>query len=510
MLHPMSWQPGARTSRTTLGTVLVAALLLTGCEQSPPADDPAPATGDGTSATAEPPGTAPGPTGDGPTGDGPREPGPTREGDTATATATAYPPDSGATTAPEAAQDDRTEVSEEQVREVLVAMDEALQEGDVDAYLTHVAPDLKDDQRAWFQGVHAVPMSVRQLRLDGVVSRTGVEGTVAHVGLRHQITGGDPVPVLEQYRWVFTATGEQPPLLTASRGRNGEFYGFPQLWDLGEELAVLQGHSVLVVAQESRREEAETLVDTLDHAAEETLETLPWVAQGREKLVVQLVPAEVLEEIGWGMSTGGQLMLEISPQEITADASRLTGLKTPLQPRLLLDVDLALLDLEDYGSSPGGQTELRYFAAHAGAWGSDRDAWPEDWVLQGAAYWWSSVEDDSYHEQLLAAAGDHFAETGQPRSLPTAPLAMDDVAGGEAYTLESLALATYLEQTFGREALVGLLGELIPLDQRHDRAEITEAYTQVIGIDQHQLIQDWAAWTRTLPTTGEGVPPPEG
>jgi|GEM_PF-4263558 len=83
------------------------------------------------------------------------------------------------------AEDRSTEVSDDQVHEVLLAMDDALQSGDVEAYLAHVAPELQDRQRAWFDGVSAAPLEMRQLRLDGVVSRTPTEGTVAHVGLRH-------------------------------------------------------------------------------------------------------------------------------------------------------------------------------------------------------------------------------------------------------------------------------------------------------------------------------------
>src|SRR5699024_4880424 len=117
--------------------------------------------------------------------------------------------------------------------------------------------------------------------------------------LRHQFAGADPVPVLEQYRWVLADLGDGVPVLVESWGRDGDFYGYPQLWDLGEEVAVLEGHHVSVLVERSRAADAETLLDTLDRAAETTLAELPWVAEGRERLVVQLAPAEVLEEQGW-------------------------------------------------------------------------------------------------------------------------------------------------------------------------------------------------------------------
>lgn len=389
------------------------------------------------------------------------------------------------------------------MHEVLLAMDDALQSGDVEAYLAHVAPELQDRQRAWFDGVSAAPLEMRQLRLDGVVSRTPTEGTVAHVGLRHQFSGADPVPVLQQYRWVFAATEQGPPLLVDSRGRNGEFFGHPQLWDLGEELAVLTGHRVDVLVQRSRMADAETILDTLDRAAETSLTELSWLAQGRDRLVVQLVPAEVLEEHGWPESSGSSLPLKVSPEEIPRAAGRLTGMRSPVQAHLFLDLDLALLDLEEYGPSPGGQTELRYMAASSATAGEDVEAWPEDWILEGPPSWWSSVEDPAYAEHLLLSAGDHFARQGPPTAFPTVPMDPDDPSAADAYTLESIALTYHLEETYGRDRLIDLVGRLIVLDQRHDADQIEQAYREALGSDRDELLDGFARWTQTLSTVDE-------
>ena len=396
-------------------------------------------------------------------------------------------------------EDGDLEVSDEQVDEALLAMDDALQSGDVEAYLAFVGPELQDQQRAWFDGVRTAPLEMRELRLDGVVSRTPSEGTVAHVGLRHQFTGADPVPVLQQYRWVFAAADDGAPLLVASDGRNGEFFGHPQLWDLGEELVVLTGHSVQVLAQQSRAGDAESLLDPLDRAAEASLATLPPVAEGRERLVVQMVPGETVIEHGWSQSPGSASMLKVSPDPLPREPGRLTGFRTPVQSHLFLDLDLALDDLQEYGQSPGGQTELRYFAAYAALWGEDPDTWPEDWVLEGMAYWWSSVDDPAYSAGFLSEVGDHFAVTGPPTALPALPRDPDDLDGFESYVQESVALAYYVEETYGQEALIDLAGRLTDLDQRHDEDQIEQAYRDTIGVDRDELLDGFARWTQTSP-----------
>ena len=76
---------------------------------------------------------------------------------------------------------------------------------------------------------------------------------------------------------------------------------------------------------------------------------------------------------------------------------------------LFLDLDLALMDLEEFGISPGGQTELRHIAAFAATWGEDPQGWPEDWILEGPAYWWSAVDDPAYAENLQYVLGEQVS-----------------------------------------------------------------------------------------------------
>ena len=297
-----------RRRRLATGTALAALLLATGCDQdsTPDADDR------GTQAPVVTAGASP-------------------------TTAAPPTPDSAETTTA-AAQPEA--LDDEQVLATVLAMDDALQAGDLEAFLALVAEDLQEEQRAWFQGVVDAPLDVHELRLDGVISQRGCVdddepclegGTVAHVGLRHQFTGADPVPVLEQYRWVLADLGDGVPVLVETMGRDGDFYGHPQLWDLGEEVGVLEGHHVSVLVQGSRMAEAETLLGTLDRAAETTLAELPWVADGRERLVMQLTSAEVLEEQGWVESTASTLWLQASPEDLPREAGRLSPQDAPVR-----------------------------------------------------------------------------------------------------------------------------------------------------------------------------------
>ena len=196
-------------------------------------------------------------------------------------------------------------VEDEAVAEMVHAMDEALTAGDVDAFLEHVSPELHEEQRSWFEAVASVPMDVRGLRADRIASRRSPEGTVVHVGLRHRIQGGDPEPVMQQYRWTVAPGEDGRPLLVEATGRNGQFFGNPAPWDLGP-VAALEGDGVLVLAPEDARSEAEFLLPGLEAAAREVLEDFPTLAEDRQVLVVHLVTADVLadaldvdEDEGW-------------------------------------------------------------------------------------------------------------------------------------------------------------------------------------------------------------------
>lgn len=405
----------------------------------------------------------------------------------------------------------RSALTDEQVREVLQEMDTALGEGDLTAYLQHVDPALAPAQRAWFEALQAVPMDVRQLRLDSVVSRNSGEGTVAHVGLRHQITGGDPVPLLEQYRWVFAQEADGPVRLVSSTGRNGELFGHPQVWDTGEPVAVLEGRNVLLLAAEDARADAELLLDTLDLAAGRTMEALPWSAEGREQLVVNLVDADLLGTVNGmdGIAVGEQL-LKVSPEEIPWDAPRLTGSDTPVASRLLLDLEMALADLEEFGPSPGGHTSLRHVAASSALWGPDADLWPQGWVVEGFPHWWAAVEDPDYLEGLHFLVAEHHAWVGEPDEVPVAP-DDTDVETYDAFVSDSMSLALHVADAHGDAALVELAGRLAVLDQRHDGVEIEQVYDAVLGVDQDELLAGWATWTVELAEgLQEAVPPPSG
>ena len=63
--------------------------------------------------------------------------------------------------------------------------------------------------------------------------------------------------------------------------------------------------------------------------------------------------------------------------------------------------------------------------------------------------------------------------------------------------------------THGDAALVDLAGRLAVLDQRHDEDEIEQAYVDVLGVGQEQLLQEWAAWAAELAADAEPFPATE-
>lgn len=422
-----------------------------------------------------------------------------RAGDPATPGATGSAQTSSPAPSADAAAATGHPLTDEQVLETLKAMDAAIQEGDVEAFLQHVDPAIEQEQRAWFETLQDIPMDVREIRLDGIVSRNSTQGTVATVGLRHQVTGGDPEPMVEQYRWVLALGADGVGRLVDSSGRVGDFFGHPQIWDRGEPVAVLEDAHVLVLTSEDRREDAELLLDSLDRAAERTLAALAWAADDRQRFVVVLAESDHLEEVAGspGWAHVAQPMHQ-APDEIPWERSYLVSSDAPVSDRLLLDAEMTLQDVEEYGTGLGGNGFLRYIAASAGTMGSDPNGWPEDWLMEGFPNWWATADDPDGVAYQREIVGQHHQVAGRPDRLPAGPQDPDDQTAYDSYALESIGLALYLAETYGEDTLVQLVGELIPLDTRFDDAEIEQAYADTLGVDRATLVQGWAAWTDEL------------
>lgn len=423
-------------------------------------------------------------------------PAPVTDAPGADASATSRPPERASGTAyPEA-------VSDDEIVAMVSAMDEALAAGDLAAFLEHVSPELQEEQQAWFEAVRNVPMDVRELRGDRVVSRQSPTGTVLHVGLRHRITGGDAEPVLQQYRWV-VAPGADGPVLVETRGRNGDFYGYPQLWDEGQ-VAVLEGQGVVVLAPERSREDAEALLPGLERAAEELLADFPVLAESQDVLAVQLVPASVLADAldvdpqeGW---TSGLAWLHVAPT--SPDPTRLDlGRQPEVAPRVMIDVDVAAQDLADWGPAPQGDMVLRYFGSAAVLQGRDVGRYPVEWVALGVPEWYAvlGVPDALTELEAWVARLDRGAD---PERLPSAATTQE--ADPEELAAVATGFVLYLAEEFGQERVLEVAEVLGPLDGWYDDREAAELLTGTLGASEEELLAGWRAWREELAAEHDG------
>ena len=393
-------------------------------------------------------------------------------------------------------------VSDEDVLELVAALDAALGDGDEAAFLERVHPDLREEQRSWFAAVRSVPMEVRQLRADRVTSRQSPEGTMLHVGLRHQLTGADPVPVLQQYRWVVAPGEDGRPLLVSSRPRTGTFMGQPRLWDLGP-VSVLEGGSALLLAPEDAREDAEALLPTIDEGAAAVLEDFPALAVDR--LVVELVPEEVLVEEMGEDSTGdssGVLWLRHSPTEPDPGRASLGTPAETLGVRVALEEEWTVQDHEDWGEPPGGHASVRYLGAGAAVTGPGADQVGVVWAALGYPGWYASTGSPGAVDDLRRWLAETLAGDPVPEEIP-APWSRDP-ADPELLGARSTAFVLHLADVYGQDAALAVAERVAGLDGWLDRREVDAAVADVLGVSADALLTGWVAWSEELAAGAEG------
>lgn len=373
-------------------------------------------------------------------------------------------------------------------------LDRALASGDEDRWLAHFDDDeeLVEQQRRWFRGVQAVPMEVRRILPELMVSQDTLDGSVAQLAFAHQISGADPVPAVETYRVTVRRAPGQEPTITGMGGQNRQD-GHPQLWDL-QPLAVTVTDDLVVLAPQGREEEVATVLPGLERATANVF--LDFDEGGRDRLVVQLAGAEDLRAItddqdlvadpaGVAMSRAG---LEAPPRKGEVG---ITYSSADQIDRIVLDLDLLLEDLT-YGSPPGGFGLMRHEGVHALVDGTP-GVRPPAWVAEGLAQWYGFrrdyLLDDAYREVVAAAAGE-------PLQLPDS---LDDYyydspeAGDLAYAASAM-IFSFLEQRFGfetaRDAGVGLAG----VDSWYATDDADALLTRLTGMTLAGLEQEWAAW----------------
>ncbi|WP_162802932.1 hypothetical protein [Ornithinimicrobium avium] len=382
----------------------------------------------------------------------------------------------------------------EDLADLAAELDRALTSGDEEEWIAFFDgdEDLLEQQRRWFRGVQAVPMDVREILPETVVSSDTPEGTVVQLVLAHQISGADPVPAVETYRVTVQRPPGGEPRITRMAGQDRQD-GHPQLWDL-QALAVTVTDDLVVLAPQGRESDVAAVLPGLESATANVF--LDFDEGPRDRLVVQLADADDLRAI-----TDDQ-ELAVDPAGVAMTSAGLaerpergevgvTYSRDEHVDRIVLDLDLLPGDLT-FGTPPGGFGLMRHEGVHAVVDGAP-GVRPPVWVWEGLAQWYGFrrdyVLDDAYRAVVTGSSG-------QPLELPDSfdDYYYDSPEAGDLAYASSAMVFTFLEQRFGfetaRDAGVGLT----QVDGWVDTSDADALLGRLTGMTLEGLEQEWAAW----------------
>lgn len=379
-----------------------------------------------------------------------------------------------------------------EVLDLVGRMGEVLSEGTEQEWAAFFeGKELAEQQRRWFRAVRDVPMDVREILPEAVVTRDGEDGTVVELVFAHQVTGADPVPAAQGYRVTVRRPPGEEPRISAVEGRD-RADAHPQLWDL-EAVAVTVSDQLVVLAPQDRRDDVVALLPGLESAVANVF--LDFDQGDRERLVVQLVDPGTLLAIAddedLAVDPAGLAMTVPGAGERPDPGSLGVGRSDEHVDRIVLDLDL-LLDELALGTPPGGWALMRHEAVHAVVDG-DPQVMPPVWVWEGLAEWYGYrrdyVVEQAYREAVAARAGE-------PLELPDSfsDYYYDSQEAGELAYASSAMVFSFLEQRFGfataRDVGVGLT----EVDTWRHTEDADALLQELTGMTLQGLEQEWAAW----------------
>lgn len=398
-----------------------------------------------------------------------------------------------------------TPIDEAGVLELVALLNIALREDDVEAWLAvmDLQPEAQQQQRWWFEGVQAVPMEVREIVPTAILGVDPQRGQAVQVAFRHQVSGADPVPSLEYYRWDLHRAGTREAARVVDvRGREGRRSAYPQLWDLGE-VRVQESDAVVAISSPEREQEAAELMPSLQDAASATLKEFP--VPGVQRMVVTLAESDQVEHLFGesegaydyaGFATETQAAPEVQPKKVgdPRDPDAATG-------RIVLDIDYALEDLDYFGETKGGSPLLRHEALHLSMLLGDLDRWGPEWAVEGAATWWEGAAETAVREDLLAWAETLAQEEDQEATWP--PSDPDDFypEDGELidrHYVDAGLVFVFIEERYGQAAAREVATGLHRLRGFTRQAQVDAVLQEQLGVREAELRRLWEEWVLDL------------
>jgi hypothetical protein len=395
-------------------------------------------------------------------------------------------------------------VTDEEIIELGEALTTALLVGDEEAWMALLDMDeaAAQQQRDWFASVLAVPMDVRQMHPVKVLSRDrmGLENSaVVYFGFRHQITGADPEPVVEDYEVTVLRGSDGRVRVIEVGGVSADgLAGYPQLWDLAR-VAVVQDEHVIVLVDAAEEQAAVGMLGGLDKAAASAL--ADFEVPGQHRVAVILSSPDQMKRLSGAPDPGSRAVfttfLQTSPEVLPGYTFATVSDGTWDGGRAVVTTEAVEWDRRAYGSLDGGPVSLRSVLVTLMAVHLQQSEFAAAWPTEGLDGWYRFAGDPDTSAMTRDLYQELVEDGGLPASLPPADW---DAFGAEepAGTLNMYGSAMayfYVEETYGRGRALELGHRLLAVSPWGNLDEsIDEGLREVLGIGLPEFESDWLAW----------------
>lgn len=387
-------------------------------------------------------------------------------------------------------------ISDTDLNALVSARNKALQNHDRQAFLALVDPkqtDVLAQQGRLFDNLQKIHFDSADYAVGGDDSTETTFASQARatvdVDFEHRISGVDPAPVVERYRWTVKRTGPGGALrITAVDGAPGSGTAaayYPAPWDVVSGLTVINRPHVLLMADATSASYAAGVAD--DAASAASFDLGHWTggsgtAPGFSVFLTsdRSVYGKLYGSDSRGWDVGVTFPLAVSAGDQSYKSSRIV-IDTTDEKKGNGDISIVMRH---------EMTHAMVFPLEAVGYGQDHT-----WVDEGFAEWMSyRVYDDSLVLQAIANSGD--APSGTPGHLPEVSEVYADAASTaqKNYALAQLAIM-YMASKYGADKVDRFVASVYQNSASSNAVD--GAMQSVLGTTTAQFTQGWAAYVRS-------------
>jgi hypothetical protein len=361
--------------------------------------------------------------------------------------------------------------------ELVAAREQALQDGDKEAFLATVDPDAKDfatTQERWWDNVARLPATDFALELgdEGVMTRVSGDGDLQlPIDFTMRLDGYDQHPVTQPL--VYTFVGDEDEVLLAS-DRNVQIDAFtgwlPAPWDV-TEITVEESDDVLAVFDDETQRDADDLLADIVGARDAITPLLPeWSGS---VVAYDISDLDAMDRMSLMdiRSTGGVAF----PVLARPGSRRVAAYRFAVNP-------------DSTGSGADRELLFRHELVHVAL--GDRDDWSPTWLTEGTAEYvarraaYGVVARKAIAQQLLGGRDGAALEVGR-----------DFYQGDAALNYEIAALVCdYLADTRGQDVLWDLMDAFDGKRNLSTAGDVDDLVRRELGVTSEQLRDEALAW----------------